>query len=45
LQNHELLVLEGVDHCFSSTGALYQLMDAVLPFIMSHVYKEGSTTC
>jgi hypothetical protein len=33
---HELVILEGADHCFTSGAALYELAAAVLPFVSRH---------
>jgi hypothetical protein len=33
---HELVILEGADHCFTSGAALYELAAAVLPFVSKH---------
>lgn len=41
IQNHKLVVLEGADHTFSSSGAMYELAAAVLPFISSHAQSTA----
>lgn len=33
---HELVILDGADHCFTSGAALYELAAAVLPFVSKH---------
>jgi hypothetical protein len=40
VQNHKLVVLEGADHTFSSSGAMYGLAAAVLPFISTHAQQQ-----
>jgi hypothetical protein len=40
VQNHKLVVLEGADHTFSSSGAMYELAAAVLPFISTHAQQQ-----
>jgi esterase/lipase len=33
---HELLVLEGADHCFTEAAAMYEVAARVLAFLCAH---------